>query len=128
MSATVRWDPSALNAAIARALRPAAEQWRSDAARASGSARIAAALDVRVGSNEASVTSSDPLTVWTEEGTKPHVVTPKGRVLRLADGRFVTGPVPHPGTRARPFLRPLLGSWPAIWRRYAAAACRAAGF
>jgi hypothetical protein len=68
------------------------------------------------------------LVKWIEEGTKPHTITPNKRVLRLADGRFVTGTVNHPGATAQPFLKPLLGLWASLYRKAAAIALRGVGF
>lgn len=49
------------------------------------------------------------ITHLVEFGTKGHRIGPKrgGKVLRLADGRFVRS-ARHPGARARPFLGPAL--------------------
>lgn len=44
-----------------------------------------------------------------EFGTRSHTIkSRKGRKLRMANGNVVTGPVSHPGTRARPFIRPTI--------------------
>lgn len=45
---------------------------------------------------------------WVEYGTRPHTIGKDGRILRLRDGTFRRGPFRHPGTPARPFLRPAL--------------------
>ena len=61
--------------------------------------------------------STDPKAVFIEKGTKPHVILPRrpGGVLRFSVGiapavglgRVVfTRRVHHPGTRAKPFMRP----------------------
>jgi hypothetical protein len=54
--------------------------------------------------------------LFVHEGTEPHVIEPKGKVLsfywdRGPDGPgqyFFAGPVQHPGTRPNPFLRDTL--------------------
>lgn len=45
-----------------------------------------------------------------EGGTKPHRIAPrKARRLKIG-GRYVSGPVQHPGARARPFFKQALPS------------------
>lgn len=45
---------------------------------------------------------------YIEYGTKPHKIGKAGQLIRLKNGDVVRGPVQHPGTRAKPFLRPAL--------------------
>jgi hypothetical protein len=73
---------------------------------------LRARLDVRSepsgGSGHATlVLKATPRNAWgVASGTKAHTIRPKrGGVLRLDDGRFVSGPVRHPGTRRRPLFR-----------------------
>ena len=41
------------------------------------------------------VAATHPLAKIIETGSDPHTIEPKERVLKMADGRFVTGPVRH---------------------------------
>lgn len=45
-----------------------------------------------------------------EFGTRPHTITPKKAGGALQFGGITTKSVEHPGTRARPFMRPALDS------------------
>jgi hypothetical protein len=117
MSAIVIWRPEKLTARLIAATGQA----RQDYARA---AQIRAPRGVHVSVFGDRVGTRDPKGMFFEFGTKPHTIEPKGRVLRLADGRFVTGPVKHPGMASKPFLRPLLAAWGAFYRRRAAGAFR----
>jgi hypothetical protein len=107
------WVPEPLTARLMAAQFPA----RNDYARA---AQLRAPRGVRVQVIGDSVGTMDPKGLFFEVGTDPHEIKPKKKVLRLADGRFVTGPVKHPGMKARPFLRPLLPSWSTFYKRQAA--------
>lgn len=68
--------------------------------------------------------ATHPLASVIEEGARPHAIEPKKKVLKLADGGFVTGAVTHPGSPAKPFLRPTLPLWPELYRRNAIGAFR----
>lgn len=117
MSAAVIWRPERLNARLMAAAIPA----RIDYARA---AQVRAPRGVKVSVIGENVGTLDPKGGFFEFGTKPHQIEPKKKVLRLADGSFVTGPVKHPGMKAKPFLRPLLAFWGNFYRRRAAGAFR----
>ncbi len=63
------------------------------------------------------VSSSLPRALWVEEGTKAHVIRPrKKKALRWAsngtgaEGWRFAKKVNHPGTKAKPFLKPALAS------------------
>lgn len=104
---------------------PAAKTWLTGAQARFPSRSVGKSLQLRIRGTRASVVSNDPRVQFFEEGVEAHVIEPKdGTVLRLADGRFVTGPVQHPGMRAQPTLKPLLPVWPATYRRAAAAVMR----
>jgi hypothetical protein len=117
MSAVVIWRPEYLTARLVAAALPA----RMDYARA---AQIRAPRGVKVSVMGDRVGTLDPKGMFFEFGTKPHMIEPKKRVLRLAGGRFVTGPVKHPGMKSKPFLRPLLAFWASFYRRRATGAFR----
>jgi hypothetical protein len=118
---TVRWYAEALTARLRAAVAPAARDYLGLAVARFPSKTVAKSLRFKTVGTRADVTSSDPRVGFFEEGVGPHIIEPKeGRVLRLADGRFVTGPVRHPGMDAQPTLKPLLGAWPALYRRRAA--------
>jgi hypothetical protein len=120
MSAVVIWRPEPLTARLIAAATPARVQWAGLARARCTSKRVASSI--RVAGDF--VAATHPLAGIIEGGAGPHEIQPKGRVLRLADGRFVTGPVRHPGTPAKPFMRPLLPLWAALYRRTAAGAFR----
>jgi hypothetical protein len=125
MSATVIWRPEAHLAALRSAVRPAASDLARAARAQCSSRRVAPTISATVVGESATVGTRHPLGKILEEGAGPHVIEPKdGRVLRLADGRFVTGAVVHPGSPAQPFLRPSLPLWAGLYRRHAAAALR----
>lgn len=63
------------------------------------------------------VSSSLPRALWVEEGTEAHVIRPrKKKALRWAsngtgaEGWRFAKKVNHPGTKAKPFLKPALAS------------------
>lgn len=63
------------------------------------------------------VAASAPQALWVEEGTKAHVIRPrKKKALRWAsngtgaEGWRFAKKVNHPGTKAKPFLKPALAS------------------
>jgi hypothetical protein len=117
MTATLYWFPERLNARLLLA----APEARRDFARL---AQLKAPGKITVQVLGEAVGTLDPTAMFFEFGTPPHEIEPKKKVLRLADGRFVTGPVKHPGMRAKPFLRPTLPAWPQLYRRQAAQAFR----
>lgn len=120
MSATVFWFPERLTARLIAAATPARVEWAGAARARCSSTRVAASIAV-LGDTVAAI---HPLAPIVEFGAKPHTITPKHKVLRLADGSFVSGPIQHPGARARPFLRPTLPLWPSLYRRHGAGAFR----
>lgn len=121
MSVVLLWHPEPLTARLIAAAVPARAEWAALARSRCSSRRVAASIRV---AGEA-VAATDPLAPIVEKGARPHEIAPaKGQVLRLADGRFVSGPVQHPGTPAKPFLRPTLPAWIALYRRAAAGAFR----
>jgi hypothetical protein len=126
VSATVIWRPEAMNARLKAAARTAATEFSraASAKAATASKRVASSIFVSGTTENFTVGSRHPLGMLFEKGVGPHEITPAKRVLRMADGRFVTGPVRHPGMRAQPFLRPLLPLWPTMYRRHAAGALR----
>jgi hypothetical protein len=127
MSAVVIWRPEPLTARLIAAARPAAAAV-ARAARtraAAASKRVAASIGVTGTAQNFALTASHPLGVLFEKGVGPHEIAPKkGRALKLADGSFVSGPVEHPGMRAKPFLEPVLPLWAPLYRRAASAAFR----
>lgn len=113
---TVYWYPEAMTARLKAAMIPAAQELARQAqARAPGAIKVTSSVSYPI----AKLSSPNPEAVFVESGVRPHTITPRGNVLRLADGRFVTGAVSHPGQRAQPFLHPVLPQWPATYRRYA---------
>lgn len=90
------------------------------------------------------VRATSPLAHLEELGTKPHAIAPRnslqsliergraggggrsrrvrtssrGRTaMRFPDGGFARGSVNHPGTQARPFMRPSAAAFPALYNR-----------
>ncbi len=126
MSGVVIWRPEAFNARLIAAARPAAAEValaaRSKAAAASK--RVAASIHLAGTATNFTISASSPLGVLFEQGVGPHEIEPKGKVLKLADGSFVTGPVRHPGMAAKPFLKPALALWAPAYRRAASGALR----
>jgi len=121
MSAVVIWRPEPMTARLIAAAIPARAEWAALARSRCSSKRVASSIRV---AGEA-VAATHPLAPIIERGSGPHEIAPeKGRALRLANGRFVSGPVQHPGTPAKPFLRPTLPAWVALYRRAASGALR----
>ena len=121
MSATVIWRPEAFNARLVSAARPAAQEVAKAAqvGAARASRRVAASIRVTGTATNFLVGAAHPLGVLFEKGVGPHEIEPRGGVLRLADGRFVTGGVRHPGMPAKPYLEPAMRLWPTLYRRMA---------
>jgi hypothetical protein len=120
LNAIVIWRPEPLTARLIASATPARVEWAGLARARCTSKRVAASI--RVGGDL--VEAAHPLSKIIEKGSGPHEIGGKGKVLRLADGRFVTGPVKHPGTPAKPFLRPTLPAWVALYRKTASRAFR----
>jgi hypothetical protein len=116
-TAVVTWRPEPMNARLVAAAPPA----RQDFARV---AQIRAPRGVLVQVSGDSVGTQNPVGTFFEFGTKPHEIEPKKKVLKLADGSFVSGPIQHPGMKAKPFLRPTLPLWTPLYQRRAAVALR----
>lgn len=120
MNAVVIWRPEPLTARLVGAATPARVGWAALARARCTSKRVASSI--RVGGEF--VEAAHPLSMIIERGSGPHTIGGRGKVLRLADGRFVTGPVKHPGTPAKPFMRPTLPAWIGLYRRTASGAFR----
>jgi hypothetical protein len=120
VNAIVIWRPEPLTARLILAATPARAQWAALARARCSSQRVASSI--RVAGDF--VAATHPLAPIIERGSGPHEIGEPGKVLRLADGRFVTGPVKHPGTPAKPFLRPTLPAWLVLYRRAAMGAFR----
>jgi hypothetical protein len=126
VSATLLWFPEGFNARLIAAARPAAAEVAL-AARvkaAMASKRVAASLFMQGAATNFTIGTNDPRGILFERGVGSHEIVPKKKVLKMADGRFVTGPVKHPGMAAKPFLRPALALWEPAYRRSASAAIR----
>ena len=127
MTATVIWHPEAMNARLFAAVAPAALDLQRVAQAKCSSKQVAATIRAIPTGTSALLGTPHPLGKIIEGGAHPHEITPrKGElgVLKLADGSFVRGSVKHPGSPAKPFLRPTLALWPTAYRRHAAAAMR----
>jgi len=127
VTATVIWAPEAFNARLLSAVAPAARDLERVAKARCISKAVAATIHAVPTGTSAVLGTPHPLGKIIEGGAHPHEIVPrKGEtgVLRLADGSFVRGVVKHPGSPARPFLRPTLPLWPSAYRRHAAAAIR----
>jgi hypothetical protein len=120
MNAIVIWRPEPLNARLFLAATPARVEWAGIARSRCTSTRVAASI--RVAGDF--VGAMHPLSKIIEKGSGPHEIGEKGKVLALADGRVVTGKVKHPGTPAKPFLRPTLPAWIGLYRKTASGAFR----
>jgi hypothetical protein len=120
VNAVVIWRPEPLTARLIAAATPARAEWAALARARCTSRRVASSI--RVAGD--AVAATHPLAPIVERGAGPHAIGEKGQVLRLASGRFVTGPIEHPGTPAKPFLRPTLPAWVGLYRRVAAGALR----
>lgn len=121
MSATVIWRPEPLTARLIAAAKPARDQWAGIARARCTSRRVASSIRTE----GETVAASHPLSRIIERGSRAHEIAPtEGGPLRLADGRFVSGPVQHPGTPAKPFMRPTLPAWVPLYRKTASGAFR----
>ena len=126
MSATVIWRPEPFNARLIAAARPAAAEvaLAARAKAAAASKRVAASIFMSGTTTDFIIGSRSPLGTLFEKGVGPHEIEPKKKVLRMADGSFVTGPVRHPGMAPKPFLQPALALWAPAYRRTASGALR----
>jgi hypothetical protein len=120
VNAVVIWRPEPLTARLVGAATPARVGWAALARARCSSKRVAASI--RVGGEF--VEAAHPISMIVERGAGPHTIGGKGKVLRLADGRFVTGAIKHPGSPARPFMRPTLPAWIGLYRKTASGAFR----
>jgi hypothetical protein len=126
MTATLLWFPEGFNARLIAAARPAAAEVAAvaRAKAAMASKRVAASMFMTGATTNFTIGTNSPLGMLFEKGVSSHEIVPKKKVLKMADGRFVTGPVKHPGMAAKPFLRPALALWEPAYRRSASAALR----
>jgi hypothetical protein len=120
VSATVIWRPEPLTARLIAAAKPARDQWAALARSRCTSKRVASSIRAEGETVEA----SHPLSRIIERGSRAHEIAPGDGPLRLADGRFVSGPVQHPGTPAKPYMRPTLPAWIPLYRKTASGALR----
>lgn len=120
MNAIVIWRPEPLTARLIASATPARAEWAAVARSRCTSKRVA--RSIRVAGEF--VAATHPLSTIIENGAGPHTIGEKGKVLRLANGHYVTGPVKHPGSPAKPFLRPTLPAWLLLYRRSAMGAFR----
>lgn len=121
MSAVVIWRPERLNAKLLAAQIPARAEWAGIARGRCSSRRVAASIVV-AGDR---VIAGHPLAPILEEGARPHAIELKDKkAFKLADGSFVSGSIQHPGSPAKPFLKPTLPMWPPLYRRAAMGAFR----
>jgi hypothetical protein len=120
VNAIVIWRPEPLTARLIAAAIPARIEWAALASARCTSKRVASSIRVA----GETVAATHPLAPIIERGSGPHAIGERGKVLRLANGRFVTGPIKHPGTLAKPFLRPTLPAWLALYRKTASGAFR----
>lgn len=115
------WRPEPFNARLFAAATPARAEWIG-AARAKCASREVSASIKPVAADL--VEASHPRALIEEKGSRPHVIEPNQKqALKLAGGGFASV-VNHPGTRARPYLRPTLPLWGPLYRRNAATAIR----
>lgn len=121
MNAIVIWRPEPLTARLVAAATPARVEWAGIARGKCTSRRVGASIRVAGEFVEA----GHPLSKIVEKGSRQHEIDPgKKGFLALANGRFVSGPVRHPGTPAKPFLRPTLPAWVGLYRKTASGAFR----
>lgn len=147
---SIKWSDDWLRAALKSAFRSAAYQSRNvSRGLVKGSSGVASRVTVRFhGDSQASVFSTDPKAHWWELGIGAHEIVAgesssrrrrsvgfgsggtlgkvtvtrtksTGKRALKFDGRFAAS-VSHPGMSARPFLRPMLPAFPAIYRSHAA--------
>lgn len=119
------WNPVPLKAAIARAQALAVKGVETDAKRNCEWRHVREEIHAVSRGNAAAVGGGGPDSFYLEKGTRPHLIDPGGggpsQVLRLASGDFVRGPVRHPGTRGKPFLRPAAARYAELFRAAARA-------
>jgi hypothetical protein len=120
VNSTLIWRPEPLTIRLIAAAAPAARDLAVAAAARAPSRRVATSVRASGAGENFTVGSSHPLGLMFEKGVSSHEITPKDKVLKLADGRFVSGGVRHPGMKAKPWLRPVLPLWPSLYRRQAA--------
>jgi hypothetical protein len=127
VGATVIWRPEAMTARLIAAVAPAALDLQRVAQARCASKSVAPTIRAVPTGSSATLGTAHPLGKIIEGGAHPHEITPKKGelgVLKLADGSFVRGSVKHPGSPAKPFLKPTLALWPTAYRRHASAAMR----
>jgi len=126
MSATVIWRPEPFNARLIAAARPAAAEvvLAARAKAAGASKRVAGSIFMSGTATNFIIGARHPLGGRLKEENRQHLIEPKKKVLKMADGGFVTGGVQHPGMAAKPFLKPVLPLWAPAYRRAASGAIR----
>lgn len=118
----VFWNDRALRNAVRSAFRTSAYDFAKAAAARSPSRRVARSMRVQVLGDTARVGPTHPIAGLIEKGAKEHDIEPKNKqAMKLKGGGFARGKIPHPGMRARPFMRPTLPLFPGLYRRRARA-------
>lgn len=111
---TIRLDPSAdqhLNAALAAAMTRIVQDIAADAQRLVpvNTGRLKASIQWEINGSTGRVSTDVGYWRHVEYGTAPHVITPTNkRALYWEGADHPVAKVNHPGTPARPFLRPAL--------------------
>lgn len=110
------WNPAPLLARI-RA-RHAASVAKSATVAASLAGPLASSIRLKGMGGVYLISSDHVAALFREFGTGAHEIAPKNReALRFAEGGFARGDVPHPGSKAQPFLRPAAAGWPSLFIR-----------
>lgn len=110
------WNPAPLLARI-RA-RHAASVAKSAATAASLAGPLAGTIRLRGAGGVYLISSDHPAALYREFGTGTHDIAPKSKqALAFPEGGFARGEVSHPGSGAKPFLRPAAAGWPALFVR-----------
>jgi hypothetical protein len=110
------WNPAPLLASIQR--RHAASVAKSATVAASLAGPLASSVRLKGMGGVYLISSDHPAALFREFGTGSHEIAPKSQqALRFAEGGFARGDVPHPGSKAQPFLRPAAAGWPALFVR-----------
>jgi hypothetical protein len=125
MTAQLQWFPERLTASINAAFKASIPEAKAAAEAAKPSAKVT--ISETVAGNSASLSSSP---AFFEEGARPHEIAPKGGFLYLkGQNRFVSTPVEHPGSPAKPHLGPAAALWAKeLFNRTASAVLAGAGF
>jgi HK97 gp10 family phage protein len=111
---TIRLDPSAdtnLNAALAHAMTRIVQSIAADAQSLVpvNTGRLKSSIQWEIDGTIGRVSTDVPYWRYVEYGTAPHVITPVNkRALHWEGADHPVARVNHPGTPAKPFLRPAL--------------------